>query len=68
MGIGPSDLGRKEGEEGAGALVTFRANNISSKKNWRQNIFTSVSKWKPQPDWQAGRRAEGRGSYLSSQP
>ena len=25
MGMGPSDLGLKEGEEGAGALVTFRA-------------------------------------------
>ena len=50
MGMGPSDLGLKEGEEGAGALVT------------------SVSKWKPHPDWQAGSRAEGRGSNLSSQP
>ena len=27
-----------------------------------------MSKWNPHPDWQAGRRAEGRGSYLSSQP
>ena len=68
MGMGPSDLGLKEGEEGAGARVTFRAKIYIFQKNKRTIIFTSVSKWKPQPDWQAGRRAEGRGSYLSSQP
>ena len=41
MGMGPSDLGLKEGEEGAGALVTFRAKNIFSKKS-RKKIYLGV--------------------------
>ena len=42
MGMGPSDLGLKEGEAGAGTLVTFRANNIFSKKREEKYFYLCV--------------------------
>ena len=49
IGMGASDLGLKEGAGG-----------------WAGGAeVTSLSKWKPHPDWQAGSRDP---SYRSSQP
>ena len=61
MGIGPSDLGRKEGEEGAGALVTFRANNISSKKKLETKYFYLGVKMEAAARLAGGQESRGQG-------
>ena len=60
MGIGPSDLGRKEGEEGAGALVTFRANNIFSKKREEKYFYLCV-KMEAAAGLAGGQESRGQG-------
>ena len=59
MGMGPSDLGLKEGEDGAGALVTFRAKNIFSKKS-RKKIYLGV-KMEAAAGLAGGQESRGQG-------